>query len=71
VNESSRIDGGALLPRGGTIVEAATISTATSNQQVAPSILVLLGIDPFELEAVRREQTLILPIPVPSIPERD
>ncbi len=37
------------------------IRTPVTNQQVAPSILKALGIDPDELQAVQREQTSVLP----------
>src|SRR6202042_1564971 len=36
-------------------LEPATIAAATSNQQVAPTIIKALGIDPQELQAVRKE----------------
>lgn len=42
-------------------LEQSTIKTPVSNQQVAPSILKALGIDPNELKAVRREQIKVLP----------
>jgi Type I phosphodiesterase / nucleotide pyrophosphatase len=38
-----------------------TVKTPTSNQQVAPTILKLLGIDPNELQAVKKEQIKVLP----------
>jgi len=41
--------------------KAQEIKTPVSNQQVAPTILKLLGIDPDELQAVRKEQIKILP----------
>jgi hypothetical protein len=41
--------------------KAQTIKTPVSNQQVAPTILKLLGIDPDELDAVRKEQIKVLP----------
>ena len=44
-------------------LDAATTAISTTNQQVAPSILALLGYDPYELQAVQREQTHILPVP--------
>ena len=44
-------------------VDAATVSAATSNQQVAPTILEALGLDPSELKAVRLEQIHTLPAP--------
>ena len=42
-------------------LNAATVNTPVSNQQVPASILKLLGIDPNELEAVRKEQVHVLP----------
>ena len=42
-------------------LEPATIAAATSNQQVAPTIIKALGLDPQELQAVRREQIHVLP----------
>jgi arylsulfatase A-like enzyme len=42
-------------------MKANQIKTAVSNQQVAPTILRALGIDPNELEAVRKEQIHVLP----------
>jgi hypothetical protein len=44
-------------------VDTATVSTATSNQQVAPTILEALGLNPSELEAVQLEQIHTLPVP--------
>jgi hypothetical protein len=41
--------------------KAETIKTPVSNQQVAPTILRLLGIDPDQLDAVRKEQITVLP----------
>ena len=38
-----------------------TVKTPTSNQQVAPTILKFLGMDPSELQAVRKEQIKVLP----------
>jgi hypothetical protein len=38
-----------------------TIKTAVSNQQVAPSIIKALGINPAELQAVQKEQITVLP----------
>jgi hypothetical protein len=43
--------------------DAASVSTATSNQQVAPTILRALGIDPDELQAVQKEHIHSLPFP--------
>jgi arylsulfatase A-like enzyme len=37
------------------------VNTATSNMQIAPTILKALGLDPQALNAVRREGTTILP----------
>jgi hypothetical protein len=42
-------------------MEAAVVKTAVSNQQVAPTILQALGLDPNGLEAVRKEQIHVLP----------
>ena len=42
-------------------LEPATIAAATSNQQVAPTIIKALGLDPQELQAVREEQIHVLP----------
>ncbi len=39
----------------------ARIKTPVANQQVAPTILKALGLDPDELDAVRAEQTQVLP----------
>lgn len=44
-------------------LEAASTSTATSNQQVAATVLDLLGLDPQELKAVRAEHIHVLPRP--------
>jgi arylsulfatase A-like enzyme len=38
-----------------------TIKTPVSNQQVAPTILRALGLDPNALDAVRKEQITVLP----------
>ena len=38
-----------------------TIASPVSNKQVAPTILSALGLDPEELQAVRREGTTVLP----------
>jgi hypothetical protein len=46
----------------------ASVSTATTNQQVPGSILEALGLDPNELQAVQLEQIHTLPIPVPAKP---
>ncbi len=43
------------------------VSTATSNMQVAPTILKALGLDPQALNAVRREGTTILPGILPGL----
>ena len=42
-------------------LESATVAAATSNQQVAPTIIKALGMDPQELQAVRKEQIHVLP----------
>ena len=42
-------------------LEAQVVKTPVSNQQVPASILKALGIDPRELEAVRKEQVEVLP----------
>src|SRR5262249_44039307 len=42
-------------------IEPAVVKSAVSNQQVAPSILKALGIDPAELKAVRKEEIAVLP----------
>jgi hypothetical protein len=39
----------------------AVVKTATTNQQVAPTILAALGLDPSSLDAVREEQIHVLP----------
>jgi arylsulfatase A-like enzyme len=41
--------------------KAQQINTPVLNQQVAPTILKLLGLDPDQLDAVRKEQITILP----------
>ncbi len=46
----------------------ASVSTATTNQQVPGSILEALGLDPNELQAVQLEQIHTLPVPVPAQP---
>ena len=38
-----------------------TVKTATSNQQVAATIIQALGIDPNQLQAVQQEQIQVLP----------
>jgi hypothetical protein len=50
-------------------MEAKTIKTPTTNQQVAPTILKVLGIDPNELQAVQKEQTQVLPFLFTDEPE--
>lgn len=40
---------------------ATSVHTAVSNQQVAPTIVQALGIDPDELQAVQKEQVPVLP----------
>jgi len=42
-------------------MQHAVVKSATTNQQVAPTILQALGLDPFSLEAVRKEQIHVLP----------
>ena len=42
-------------------ISAQLVKTPVSNQQVPASILKVLGIDPNELEAVRKEQVHVLP----------
>ncbi|HEY1312993.1 MAG TPA: alkaline phosphatase family protein [Steroidobacteraceae bacterium] len=42
-------------------MQHAVVKSATSNQQVAATIVKALGIDPNELEAVRKEQIQVLP----------
>ncbi len=38
-----------------------TVKSAVSNQQVAPTVIKALGLDPSELQAVREEQIHVLP----------
>jgi len=49
----------------------AHVATATTNQQVAATVLSLLGIDPEELQAVRKERVHALPPPVWGTSDRD
>jgi hypothetical protein len=42
-------------------MEQAVVKSQVSNQQVAPTIIQALGLDPNDLEAVRREQIHVLP----------
>jgi hypothetical protein len=42
-------------------LEPKTVSQQVANQQVAPTILKALGLEPDELEAVRKERTEVLP----------
>ena len=42
-------------------MERAVVKSAVSNQQVAPTIIQALGLDPNDLEAVRKEQIHVLP----------
>jgi predicted AlkP superfamily pyrophosphatase or phosphodiesterase len=42
-------------------MQAASVHTAVSNQQVAPTIVQALGYDPNELQAVQKEQVQVLP----------
>lgn len=41
---------------------ASEITDAVSNQQVAPTILVALGLDPMALQAVKSEGVKVLPV---------
>jgi hypothetical protein len=42
-------------------MERAVVKSAVSNQQVAPTIIQALGLDPNDLDAVRKEQIHVLP----------
>jgi len=42
-------------------MDGAVVKSAVSNQQVAPTIIQALGLDPNDLEAVRKEQIHVLP----------
>ena len=42
-------------------MERAVVKSAVSNQQVAPTIIRALGLDPNDLDAVRKEQVPVLP----------
>jgi Type I phosphodiesterase / nucleotide pyrophosphatase len=42
-------------------MDGAVVKSAVSNQQVAPTIIKALGLDPNDLEAVRKEQIHVLP----------
>jgi hypothetical protein len=42
-------------------MDRAVVKSAVSNQQVAPTIIRALGLDPNDLEAVRKEQIQVLP----------
>jgi len=42
-------------------MDRAVVKSAVSNQQVAPTIIQALGLDPNDLEAVRKEQIHVLP----------
>jgi hypothetical protein len=42
-------------------MERAVVKSAVTNQQVAPTIIQALGLDPNELDAVRKEQIHVLP----------
>lgn len=42
-------------------MQRAVVKTATSNQQVAPTIIRALGLNPWSLQAVREEQIAVLP----------
>jgi hypothetical protein len=54
-------DGHVLLVVSNPSLDARTIASPVSNKQVAPTILNALGLDPRELQAVRREGTTVLP----------
>jgi hypothetical protein len=41
--------------------KAATVSSATSTTQVAPTVVKALGLEPTALDAVREEGTTVLP----------
>jgi hypothetical protein len=47
------------------------VKTPVSNQQVAPTILKILGMDPEQLDAVRQEQIQVLPFFFTSIDDND
>ncbi len=47
-------------------MQGAVVKTATSNQQVAPTIIQALGLNPWSLDAVRREQITVLPFFFPE-----
>jgi len=42
-------------------MQGAEVKSATTNQQVAPTILQALGLNPSSLDAVRQEQIHVLP----------
>ena len=42
-------------------MQSAVVKSAVSNQQVAPTIIQALGLDPNDLDAVRKEQVHVLP----------
>ena len=42
-------------------MEQQTIKTPVTNQQVAPTIIKVLGCDPNQLQAVQKEQVNVLP----------
>ena len=42
-------------------MEPAVVKSAVTNQQVAPTIVKALGLDPNDLQAVQREQIPVLP----------
>jgi hypothetical protein len=42
-------------------MQSAVVKSATTNQQVAPTIIKALGLSPWSLEAVRQEQITVLP----------
>jgi hypothetical protein len=49
-------------------IEPAVVKAATTNQQVAPTILQALGLNPSSLDAVRNEQITVLPFLFESTP---
>jgi hypothetical protein len=52
-------------------MKANQIKAAVSNQQVAPTILKALGIDPRQLDAVRKESIQVLPFLFTDDDDRD
>jgi hypothetical protein len=45
-------------------MQPATVSSALTNRQVAPTIIQALGFDPREPQAVQKEQIHVLPFPI-------